>query len=98
MKAVLLSQFAKDIPAIKPIETPIPTPGPNQVLIKVTHVAPTFGDGLVATGKYQTKPAFPFVPGTECAGVVVGVGSGVSKFKPGMRGASERVFRSNHIF
>jgi NADPH2:quinone reductase len=86
MKAVLLSKFAADIPSIKPIETPIPTPKPGQVLIRVTHVAPTFGDGLVATGKYQTKPPFPFIPGTECSGVVVGVGEGVQRFKAGMRG------------
>lgn len=53
MKAVLLSAFAKDIPSIKAVETPIPKVGPYDILIRVSHVAPTFGDGLVSTGKYQ---------------------------------------------
>lgn len=33
----------------------------------------------------QTKPPFPFVPGTECCGTVAEVGSQVTRFTKGMR-------------
>lgn len=84
--AILLHEFATDLHSLSPTDVPVTRPGPGFVLIKVSHVAPTFGDGLVATGKYQTKPKLPFVPGTECAGIVVAVGEGVKNFKEGMRG------------
>jgi NADPH2:quinone reductase len=39
-------------------------------------------------GKYQTKPAFPFSPAAEIAGVIESVGPGVTEFKVGDRVAS----------
>ena len=44
-----------------------------------------FFDTLIIAGKYQTKPPFPFSPGGEFAGVVEGLGPGVSVFAPGDR-------------
>jgi NADPH2:quinone reductase len=40
---------------------------------------------LIATGGYQLRPPVPFIPGTECAGVVESVGAGVTDFAPGDR-------------
>src|SRR6266700_3442300 len=40
---------------------------------------------LLVSGGYQMRPPTPFVPGTEAAGVVVGVGSKVTRFRPGDR-------------
>ena len=44
-----------------------------------------FVDGLICQGRYQIKPAVPFVPGSEIAGEVVTVGPGVTGVEPGDR-------------
>jgi NADPH2:quinone reductase len=42
-----------------------------------------FPDILIIQNKYQVKPALPFSPGSECAGVVKAVGHGVTRVRPG---------------
>jgi NADPH2:quinone reductase len=42
-----------------------------------------YPDALVVQGKYQVRPARPFVPGMELAGVVDAVGAKVTEFRPG---------------
>jgi NADPH2:quinone reductase len=53
--------------------------------VDVRAAGVNFFDTLLVQGKYQVKPAFPFVPGAELAGVVSKVGSGVSGFREGDR-------------
>lgn len=69
-------------------EVPEPTPGPGEVLIDVRAAGVNFPDVLLSYGKYQFKPAPPFVPGGEVAGIVKAVGSGVSSVAPGDRVAA----------
>jgi NADPH2:quinone reductase len=64
---------------------PLPQPGPGQVRLKVHSAGLGFADGLLCTGRYQLKPALPFVPGCEFAGVVDALGPGVSGIEPGLR-------------
>lgn len=64
---------------------PVPEPGPGQVQIAVRAAALNFADTLVIRHKYQIKPEFPFIPGSECAGIVSAVGPGVTQFRPGDR-------------
>lgn len=59
-------------------------PGDCEVQIAVKSVGVSFADILIAGGKYQVLPQVPFIPGTECAGIVTAVGSGVSGIVPGM--------------
>ncbi len=54
-----------------------PEPGPGEVLVEVHAAGVNFPDGLVVSGNYQTKPALPFVPGSEVAGVVRALGADV---------------------
>jgi NADPH:quinone reductase-like Zn-dependent oxidoreductase len=42
-----------------------------------------FPDALMVRGLYQVKPALPFVPGAELAGVVRAVGAGVERPRVG---------------
>ena len=42
-------------------------------------------DTLIVTGRYQMKPALPFVPGSDAAGVVLAVGDGVRSVRVGDR-------------
>jgi NADPH:quinone reductase len=59
--------------------------GPGQAVIDVRAAGVNFPDVLTVEGKYQLKPALPFTPGNEFAGVVRSVGEGVTAFKPGDR-------------
>jgi NADPH:quinone reductase len=40
-------------------------------------------DALMLAGKYQFRPEPPFIPGSEGAGEIVAVGSGVASLRPG---------------
>jgi NADPH2:quinone reductase len=62
-----------------------PVPGPGQVVIRVHAAGVNFPDALIIQNKYQFTPALPFIPGSECAGVVESVGEGVRRAKPGDR-------------
>jgi NADPH:quinone reductase len=74
-----------------PLETlaiediPSPTPGEGQVVVDVRAAGVNFVDGLICQGRYQIKPATPFVPGSEIAGDVAAVGTGVSGIEVGDR-------------
>jgi NADPH2:quinone reductase len=57
----------------------------GSVRITVRAAGVNFADLLLIAGQYQEKPAFPFVPGAEAAGVITEVGEGVSGRKPGDR-------------
>ncbi|TAE14824.1 MAG: NADPH:quinone oxidoreductase family protein [Bacteroidetes bacterium] len=83
MKAILCKSFA-DIDALTYEEVPSPaTVGKNQVLISVKAAGVNFPDILIIEGKYQVRPALPFSPGGEVAGIVKAVGEAVSHVKVG---------------
>lgn len=60
-----------------------PTPGPKEVLIEVHAASLNFPDLLIVQNKYQMKPALPFVPGAEYAGVVQAVGAEIKHLSVG---------------
>ncbi len=66
-------------------ELPDPVPGPGQVVIDVMAAGVNFPDVLIIQGKYQFKPALPFTPGNELAGVVRALGPGVERIGIGDR-------------
>ncbi|MDO9363457.1 MAG: NADPH:quinone oxidoreductase family protein [Sphingopyxis sp.] len=53
-------------------------PSPTQVSISIRAAGISFVDVLTANGGYQVKPPVPFIPGSECAGVVTAVGADVT--------------------
>ena len=59
------------------VEAPEPEAG-DQVLIDVVAAGVSFPDLLLTRGQYQMKPALPFVPGVEVAGVVRRAPSGAT--------------------
>jgi len=71
------------IDALTWTELPTPQPGAGEVLVKIHAASLNFPDLLIVQNKYQIKPALPFVPGSEYAGVVEAVGQGVSHLKIG---------------
>jgi NADPH2:quinone reductase len=62
-------------------ELPIPVPGPGQVLIRIEAIGVNFIEIYFRKGTY--KAALPLIPGTEAAGTIEDLGSGVNGFKPG---------------
>lgn len=62
-----------------------PPPGPGQISLAVKAIGISYVDVLIAEGKYQVQPAVPFIPGTECAGVVLAVGDDVTSVAVGDR-------------
>jgi NADPH2:quinone reductase len=74
--------------ALRVDEVPDPQPGPGEVLLEVRAAGVNFPDVLLSYGKYQFKPAPPFIPGGEAAGVVRAVGAGVASVAPGDRVAT----------
>src|SRR5271170_2189774 len=84
MKAIRVHQFG-DPSVLRLEEVPDPKPGPEQVVvaIKATGVNPV--DTYMRAGTYPRKPALPFTPGTDAAGVVSSIGANVSRVSVGQR-------------
>lgn len=63
----------------------------DEVLIQVEYAAFNFTDYLLVQGKYQDKPALPFVPGLDAAGIVLRTGEHVQGVSAGDRVISSGV-------
>ncbi len=64
-------------------ELPTPEPKPGQIRVAIRAASLNFPDLLIVQNKYQMKPQLPFVPGSEYAGTVDALGSGVTHLKQG---------------
>jgi NADPH:quinone reductase len=84
MKALLSRQTGGPEPLVFD-DIPEPAVGPGQVRVAVRACGVNFPDLLIIQDLYQHKPARPFAPGGEVAGVVDAVGDGVDKVRPGDR-------------
>jgi NADPH2:quinone reductase len=84
MRAVICRSF-DGIDALEFGELADPVPGPGEVLVDVHAAALSFMDTLMVAGRYQMKPALPFVPGSDAAGLVLAVGDGVQRLCVGDR-------------
>src|SRR4051812_14619016 len=64
-------------------DAPVPTPGPGEVLIRVTAAGVNFVDISQARGTFAGGPRPPYLAGIEAAGEVTAVGAGVTDPQPG---------------
>lgn len=84
MKALLSVEVGgPDTLLLSDIDAPVA--GPGQLLISVKACAVNYPDVLIIEDRYQFKPARPFAPGSEIAGVVEALGAGVADFNVGDR-------------
>jgi NADPH2:quinone reductase len=70
------------------VDIPRPEPGPGEVRVRISACGLNFADLLMIEGRYQVRPALPFVPGMEVAGTVEVLGPGVAAPAPGTRVAA----------
>lgn len=70
---------------VKIIDTPIPVPGPDDLLIKVECAGLIYGDAEARRGTYFSPTVVPWFPGREAAGVIAAVGDHVRDWRPGER-------------
>lgn len=80
MKAAVVRTFGEQL-TIE--DVPIPTPGPGEVLVKIVATGVCHTDLHAADGDWPVRPAPPFIPGHEGAGIVAAVGPGVTNLKEG---------------
>jgi len=91
MKAIRVKQFGGP-EVLKLEEVPDLKPGAGQVVIKVRAVGVNPVDTYMRSGVYPRKPALPYTPGTDAAGAVESVGSGVTGLRP-----SDRVYTATTL-
>ena len=84
MKAIVVHEFGGP-EVLKLEEVPTPKPAPGQVLLRVHAVGVNPYDTVMRNGTYAVKPALPYTPGSDGAGVIEAVGLSVTKVKPGDR-------------
>lgn len=83
-------QAALGIDALILAERPEPRPAAGQVLLKMRAWSINYLDLMVVNGRYPNLP-LPMTPLSDGVGVVVEVGAGVSRVKPGDRVAGNYV-------
>jgi NADPH2:quinone reductase len=84
MKAIRVSEYGGPS-VLKLEEVPAPQPGPNQVLVKNHAVGVNPVDTYLRANVDNRGPKLPYTPGSDAAGVVEAVGSGVTGVKAGDR-------------
>jgi NADPH2:quinone reductase len=66
-----------------PEERPVAVPGDHEVLVKIAAAGVNRPDVMQRKGHYPPPPGASDIPGLEIAGEVVGLGTQVTRWKPG---------------
>lgn len=84
MKAIRIHQFGE--PDTMQVESlPDLHPAPGQVLVQIKAAGVNPVDTYIRSGIYARKPALPYTPGIDGAGIVTAVGEGVTHIAVGDR-------------
>ena len=84
MKAIRVNELGgADKLTLEEIEKP--TPGADEVLIKVAAAGINYADTMMRSGNYLTKPELPFTLGYEAAGTIEELGEDVTNLEKGQR-------------
>jgi NADPH:quinone reductase len=84
MKAIRVSEYGGPS-VLKLGEVPTPAVGPNQVLVRNHAIGVNPVDTYLRSNTDNRGPKLPYTPGSDAAGVVESVGSGVTTVKAGDR-------------
>ena len=81
MRAVVATAFSLD--ALRVVERDIPRPRRGEILVRVNAASRNYRDLAILDEAYLPSLGLPFVPASDCAGVVVEAGEDVTRFKSG---------------
>lgn len=101
MRAVVIPRYGGP-EVLEPARVPVPVPGPDDILLRVTGCGIDRKDLLMRNGTIRRKSGgyraaatsarsdveLPLITGAEIAGIIESVGERITKFKPGDRVAS----------
>ena len=91
MKAIRVHEFGP--PEVMRLEeVPDPAPGPGQVLVRIRAAGVNPVETYIRSGAYARRPALPYTPGNDAAGIVEAVGDGVRGVTAG-----DRVYTSETV-
>jgi NADPH:quinone reductase len=91
MKAIRVHEFGPpDVMKYEEVDTL--HAGEGQVLVKISAAGVNPVEAYIRSGAYARKPALPYTPGADGAGIVAEVGSGMTSFKAG-----DRVYTSGSL-
>ena len=104
MKAILCKSFGEPENLILE-EVQDLKPKKGEVLVEVHSASLNFPDTLQIAGKYQYQPPFPFTPGSEAGGIIIGLGQNVKGFtigdrvmaNPGIGAMAEQLCVKSHL-
>jgi putative PIG3 family NAD(P)H quinone oxidoreductase len=82
---VILTEKPGDEHVLKLGDAPDPTPGPADLLIRITHTGVNRADIMQRQGFYPPPPGASPILGLECAGTVAAMGSQVKGWRVGDR-------------
>ena len=69
MIAIEISEFGgPDV--LRPVERPVPEPGPNEILVRVHAAGVNRPDLMQRQGRYPPPPGASDIPGLELSGTV----------------------------
>jgi NADPH:quinone reductase len=82
MNAIEITSFGGP-EVLQPVERPVPTPGPDDVLVRVAAAGVNRPDISQRLGRYPPPPGASDIPGLEIAGTITALGSNVSRWRQG---------------
>ena len=85
MKAIHLTRYGNSDKAFEIRDIDIPSPGPQEVCIKVVSSGLNFADVVARRGLYDDAPPNPAIIGYDVAGYVHAIGSDVVDFAVGQK-------------
>src|SRR5581483_8040889 len=85
MKAILFDRFGDPGEVLHVGEAPKPEPGRGEVRVRMSASPINPSDLMTVRGLYGKRPALPYTPGYEGAGVIDAAGPGVLKRILGLR-------------
>jgi NADPH2:quinone reductase len=84
MKAIRVHEFGgPEVMRLEEVSDPMP--GSDQVVVRVSAAGVNPVDTYIRTGQHAVKPALPYTPGMDAAGVVEAVGMNVRRVSVGDR-------------
>ena len=85
MRALRYHSFGQPADVLRLDDLPVPSPGPGEALVRLTHRTINPADLLKIRARYALLPSLPATGGKEGVGIVERVGAGVTGLKIGQR-------------